>query len=91
MSTWHEPNEIHCDLFEGFADEGHGHHSCLGRTLGLAALSHFTGAAIDGYVREDSWPVIALQDTLPDLLDAEMPCKWDVMSNPAHNTKTLLR
>ena len=78
---------IHCDSLEGFADEGHGHHLRLGMTLGLAALAHFRGAAIGGYVR-DSWPVIALKDTLPGLLDAEMPCKWDVMSKPQHNTPT---
>ena len=56
-----------------------------------AALAHFTGAAIGGYVREDSWPVIVLQDMLPGLLDAEMPCKWDVMSKPQHSSTALLR
>lgn len=56
-----------------------------------AALAHFTGVAIGGYVRKDSWPVIVLQDTVPSLLDAEMPCKWDVMSKPQHSTTTLLR
>ena len=57
----------------------------------MAALAHFTGAAIGDYVREDSWPVIALQDTLPGLLDAEMPCKWDVVSKPQQNPTTPLR